>query len=52
MKYVSFVDDLCQSGIVISFTAINILGSTNIRKMSTKNCFDAYANIVKSCNLF
>ena len=52
MKYVSFMDDLCQGGIIISFVAINRLGSTNTRKMSTKSCYNAYANIVKLCNLF
>ena len=49
-KYVSFMDNLC--GIIISFTAINRLGLTNIRKMLTKSCYDDYASIVKSCNFF
>ena len=50
MKYVSFMNDSCQGGI-ISFPAINKLGSMNIR-CQPKSCNDAYANIVKLCNFF
>ena len=41
MKYVSFKDDLYQGGNIISFTAINRLGSTNIR-CRLKRSYDAY----------
>ena len=48
MKYVSFMDDLCQGGIIISFTTIKRLGSTKIRKMSAKKllrCLCKYCKI-------